>query len=158
MLVTLDTAIKHLATWTGTPIVEIALGSSNPNETGAYQEGALILKPQVPCAPCRHSSSCSQSSFVCQEDLSVNSVFAAIQLQLQLLNENNKAIKSRLLKNTILAFLDENQNKNYLNPIHYVHSSQEGWWSCNPLLKFKKGENNEGRNKKSVEIDYQANR
>jgi len=151
MLVTLDTAIKHLATWTGTPIVELALGSSNPYETGAYQEGAIILKSNVPCTPCRHSSSCSQSTFLCQDELSVDSVFAAMQLQLQ---SHNETLHANISENIILSFLEGKNNHQRLTPIHYVHSSPEGWWSCSSILNLKKREDYERRSKQSIEIDY----
>lgn len=150
LLITLDTAIKHLATWAGTPIVELALGSSNPKETGAYQEGALILHPQISCSPCRHSNACSQSSFLCHEDLSVNSVLLAVQLQLQIPGDfKNKNY------NPVIYSLLSGVNENLLTPIHYVHTSPGGWWSAQPIQKM---ENQDARrNQKPIEINYEAN-
>jgi len=154
LIVTLDTAIKHLASWAGVSIVELALGSSNPKETGAYQDGAIILKTQVPCSPCRHSNFCSQPSYLCHNDLSVESVFAAIQLQLTLAREK-KSIENSLEKyHLITEFIKMQKNNNYLAPIHFVETSEEGWWSCNSISKYEKGDFYERRTKKSVEVDY----
>ena len=155
LLVTLDTAIKHLATWTGTPIIELALGSSNPNETGAYQEGAMILKSRVPCAPCRHSSSCSQSTFICHENLSVESVFVAIQLQLhlQLECENKPFVEKNEKSKIINRILSGVINKSLLTPIHYVHSSEDGWWRGQAIQTLEM-ENPYARGyKESIEIN-----
>lgn len=43
LLVTGDTSIKHLAAQIGTPIVEIALGGSDPLKTGAFSANSLVL-------------------------------------------------------------------------------------------------------------------
>lgn len=44
LLVTGDTSIKHLAAQIGTPIVELALGHSDPVKTGAYATDAQVLR------------------------------------------------------------------------------------------------------------------
>lgn len=82
LLVTGDTSIKHLAAQTGTPIVEIAIGSSDPTKTSAYSDQSVILKTSAPCAPCSHSQACSQNSHICQEDVTVHKVFSAVWDQL----------------------------------------------------------------------------
>lgn len=156
LLVTLDTAIKHLATWAGIPIVELALGSSNPDETGVYQEGAIILKSQVSCSPCRHSKPCAQSSFICHDNLSVGSVFVAIQLQLhlQLECENKPFVEKSEKFKIINHFLAGVINKSLLTPISYVHSSEDGWWRGQAIQTLEM-ENHYGRRiKESVEINY----
>lgn len=79
LLITLDTAIKHLATWTAIPIIELALGSSRPDETGSYSEGSLILSPTTPCYPCRHRSECPHPRPLCHDDIKPDTVFAAVR-------------------------------------------------------------------------------
>lgn len=137
LLITLDTSIKHLASWAGTPIIELSLGSSNPNETGAYQEGALIVKTPAACSPCRHSQSCSQNSYVCHEQLMVESVLAAVHFQLiaktsdssvGILEKQTKLLK-KFMKN--VSHYDQ-----ILNSIFHVSSSVEGGWRSHPILEL----------------------
>lgn len=65
LLITGDTSIKHLANSAGIPICELSLGSSDLRRTGAYLTDSLILQPKVECAPCPHSSPCSQATHRC---------------------------------------------------------------------------------------------
>jgi hypothetical protein len=65
MLITTDTAVKHLACATATPILEIALGSADWRKTGLYCEGRLIAAPTTSCYPCPHSEACSRSRRDC---------------------------------------------------------------------------------------------
>ncbi|KYG67222.1 lipopolysaccharide heptosyltransferase-I [Bdellovibrio bacteriovorus] len=44
LLVTGDTSIKHLAAQAGTPIVELAIGPSDPIKTGAFSANSLVLQ------------------------------------------------------------------------------------------------------------------
>ncbi|MGZ3769184.1 MAG: glycosyltransferase family 9 protein [Bdellovibrio sp.] len=78
LLITVDTSIKHLAVQAGTPIVEIAIGSSDPIKTSAFCSNSVIVKSSVACFPCSHSQKCSQNSHICANDVSVHSVFAAV--------------------------------------------------------------------------------
>lgn len=82
LLVTGDTSIKHLAAQLGTPLVEIAIGSSDIRKTGAYSRNAVQLTSQVACAPCTHSAACPQKSHLCAEDVRVDQVFAGVWDQL----------------------------------------------------------------------------
>jgi len=82
LLVTGDTSIKHLAAQTGTPIVEIAIGSSDILKTGAYSARTVALTSAVACAPCSHSQPCSQKTHICAEDISMERVFGAVWDQL----------------------------------------------------------------------------
>lgn len=109
LLISLDTAIKHLATWTQTPIIEIAVGSSSPLETGAYQKDALILQPQVACHPCPHSSQCAYPEFLCHGAIDVDSVCAAIRFRLS--GETAKKQGS----------------------IFSVYQTAQGFWSLRPI-------------------------
>lgn len=70
LLVTGDTSIKHLACASRVPIIELSLGSSDFRRTGVYKAASLIIKPRVPCMPCKHSSSCHRPSHECAEKLS----------------------------------------------------------------------------------------
>lgn len=74
LLITGDTSIKHIAVATGVPVLEIALGSSNPQRTGAYATNAFILQARVACAPCAHSDRCRKISHECGEALSLQDV------------------------------------------------------------------------------------
>lgn len=78
LLITGDTSIKHIAAQIGTPIIEIAIGSSDPQKTGAYSKNKTILQTMVPCAPCSHSQACFQKSHICAEEITVDAVFAAV--------------------------------------------------------------------------------
>ncbi len=64
LLITGDTSIKHLAAQVGTPIVELALGHSDPVKTGAYATDTQVLCGILP------------------EEISVDDVFAAAWHQL----------------------------------------------------------------------------
>ncbi len=113
LLVSLDTAMKHLASWSQTPVIEIATGSSSPFETGTYQEGALILTAKVACYPCHHSANCSQSDFLCHRDITVDSVLAAIRFRLA------------------------GQTEECLKTIFSVYQSRQGLWSMQALIPNK---------------------
>jgi ADP-heptose:LPS heptosyltransferase len=43
-LVTVDTSIKHLACATGIPIIELAIGGSDPRHTGPFVDGAWVIQ------------------------------------------------------------------------------------------------------------------
>ena len=79
LLITVDTAIKHLAQATETKVVELALGSSEPQLTGAVRSEQLIVQAQVTCSPCEHSSDCPFESFYCQGQMSGDVLFSLIQ-------------------------------------------------------------------------------
>lgn len=98
LLVSCDTSIKHLAALTGTQIVEIALGSSDPSKTAAFSKKTAILRGTVDCAPCIHSKPCSQRSRVCEETVTVEKVFAAVCDQINGVKQNNISIHSRFEK------------------------------------------------------------
>ena len=65
LLISGDTSIKHLANAAAIPVLELSLGSSDWRRTGIYTPDCLILQPQVTCAPCPHSSPCSQVRHEC---------------------------------------------------------------------------------------------
>lgn len=81
LVLTGDTGIKHLASSTSTPIVELSIGSSDFRFTGAYTENAYILQSAVGCAPCVHSQPCHIGRHICAESIlpsHVSSVCLAI--------------------------------------------------------------------------------
>lgn len=108
LLVTGDTSIKHLAAQTGTPIVEIALGSSDPKKTSAYSNQSIVLASNAPCAPCSHSQSCSQSSHICEEDITVHKVFSAVWDQLSGEKLERQDLLLQLDRATWSLYLDKN--------------------------------------------------
>jgi ADP-heptose:LPS heptosyltransferase len=82
MLITGDTSAAHLAAETRTPCLVLSLGSSDPTKTSPWMFGAWTITTATTCAPCRHSSPCSQKLHLCSEDLkfsTVLSVFNGIQ-------------------------------------------------------------------------------
>jgi ADP-heptose:LPS heptosyltransferase len=84
LLVTGDTSIKHLAALREVPIVELALGSSQPLQVGSYSHDSVVLQTRVNCGPCPHSQPCSQSTHVCGDRLSVQAVFESVEIALGL--------------------------------------------------------------------------
>ncbi len=67
LLVTLDTAVKHLAAWTATPTLELSIGSSHPFKTAAFQAGNYIISAEMNCRPCQHSLDCLFHRNLCQD-------------------------------------------------------------------------------------------
>lgn len=82
-LITGDTSIKHLAAIYEVPILELALGSSQPLQIGAYANHSMILQSRVACGPCPHSKPCSEIRHKCSDEMSVSAVEEAV---LNLLN------------------------------------------------------------------------
>lgn len=78
VLVTVDTSIKHLANTTETPIIELALGSSQPHQTGAFKQNSVIFSGSSNCFPCSYSGSCSQQTHACGESVSPMQVSRAV--------------------------------------------------------------------------------
>lgn len=84
LLITGDTSIKHLAALHDLPILELALGSSQPLQVGAYSNNSVILQSRVSCGPCPHSEKCSQVSHRCGEQLPVTAAYEAARMLLNL--------------------------------------------------------------------------
>ncbi|MCB0384382.1 MAG: glycosyltransferase family 9 protein [Bdellovibrionales bacterium] len=70
LLLTGDTSIKHLASATDCPVVEISVGSSDYRKTGTYRKGNVIIQSKEPCAPCQHTVACGYESHRCGDRLS----------------------------------------------------------------------------------------
>jgi ADP-heptose:LPS heptosyltransferase len=84
LLITGDTSIKHLGALYDVPILELALGSSQPLQVGAYSNNSVILQSRVACGPCPHSQKCTQPTHICGETLAVAAVYAAARILLNL--------------------------------------------------------------------------
>jgi len=80
LVITGDTSIKHLAALFGAQILELSLGSSQPLQVGAYADGSIILESRVVCGPCPHSLPCNQSRHLCEEKMSLESVYDAVKI------------------------------------------------------------------------------
>lgn len=82
LLISGDTSIKHLAVAADCPVVELALGGSDPWRTGAYQEEAIILQPKTSCSPCVHSLPCGRAKKECAMDLDPHVVASVVAAKL----------------------------------------------------------------------------
>ncbi len=69
LLMTMDTAIKHLGALTGVQILELSFGSAQPKKTGAWMDEYHVVAPKINCWPCSHSKACSQATHACAEEL-----------------------------------------------------------------------------------------
>lgn len=78
LLVTGDTSLAHLAAETQTPVLVLSLGSSDFTKTMPWVQGAWVLSSEVPCAPCLHSSTCSQAQHLCGQSLKVTTVLNVV--------------------------------------------------------------------------------
>lgn len=78
LLISVDTAIKHLAALQGTLILEMAFGSAQPAKTGPWSEKYYFLSPTVSCWPCSHSRPCTQPTRVCAQQLRPADLHASI--------------------------------------------------------------------------------
>ncbi len=83
LVVTGDTAIKHLASASNTPVLELILGSADAYRTGAWKVGDVILRSRETCAPCGHSEKCHRASHACAESLPVDEVVQATRALLR---------------------------------------------------------------------------
>lgn len=63
LLVTPDTGPMHIASWVGTPVLNLSMGPVNPWETGPTAPGNHILRPALDCAGCWQ---CIHSKPVCK--------------------------------------------------------------------------------------------
>jgi ADP-heptose:LPS heptosyltransferase len=79
LLITGDTSIKHIGAGSGVPIVEVSVGSSSFERTGAYTDQVVILQAKQECAPCVHSGTCPYPSPACHDKISAEAVALAAQ-------------------------------------------------------------------------------
>lgn len=83
LLVSGDTSMLHWAAYYSTQSLGLFVGSANVFETFPLAEGSRLLTAKAPCWPCRHSQDCSQNSFLCHEEISVEDVFGQVCDMLQ---------------------------------------------------------------------------
>jgi ADP-heptose:LPS heptosyltransferase len=90
LLVTGDTAIKHMASAVECSTVEIALGSSKVFETGIYLKNSIVITSNEKCYPCRHSEKCHYKTPICRNSVSPKMVLDAIGIIINSKNINPK--------------------------------------------------------------------
>jgi hypothetical protein len=74
LMVTGDTAMKHLGSASSAPVLELILGSADAFRTGAWKVGDIVLRSREACAPCGHSEKCHRATHACAESLPVHDV------------------------------------------------------------------------------------
>lgn len=70
-----DSGPMHIAAALGKPTIAI-FGPTDPQKTGPYSKNALVIRHDVPCAPCRHRT-CDHHS--CMQKLDVEEVASALR-------------------------------------------------------------------------------
>lgn len=80
LLISCDSGPMHLAGAVGCPVVAL-FGAADERRTGPYGEAARVVRTRPPCAPCGRKH-CNQPSHLCMDELSVDSVLAAVNAQL----------------------------------------------------------------------------
>ncbi len=132
LLITGDTAIKHLASATDTPVLELALGSSKIFETGAFHSQAIVIEANVACAPCIHSVPCHYPIHVCSSYL-VPQIIARIAYA--------------ILKNDNSLISEAARDAQELMKIYRTNFDDNGTWTLNLIS----GGKNELRSRKLLE-------
>lgn len=109
LLVTGDTSIKHLAAQVGTPLIEIALGNSDPMKTGAYANDVLVHCEVNPA------------------DVKVEDVFQSVWSQLSAEQIRNKNFERDFERGVWKFYLDNSQAQaDYAKAIHSMTQSYSG--------------------------------
>lgn len=70
LLITGDTGIKHLASLTRCPVLELSLGPSDLRKTGVYSSGNWIIQSNESCAPCPQGQACPHLNHPCEKKIS----------------------------------------------------------------------------------------
>lgn len=120
LLVTGDTSVKHLASSSPCPVIELSLGSSDFRKTGVYRAKNLILQSREYCSPCPHSVACTRETHACAERLPPEAVALSM---LHLLHKNWLS-----LRQVAYEFADDVE-------IAMTHSSKAGYWLALPLTQ-----------------------
>lgn len=76
LLITNDSGPMHIAAAMGTPVVAL-FGPTDPELTGPYGRGHVVLRKNLECSPCMRKP-CSQGKTVCMDTISVEDVAAAV--------------------------------------------------------------------------------
>lgn len=69
LLITGDTAVAHLAAQCKTPMLAIYCGSADPYKTSPYLKNVYVVHSEEICAPCGHSTDCTQPRHMCSESI-----------------------------------------------------------------------------------------
>ena len=75
LLVTTDSGPMHLAAAVGTPVVAL-FGPTDPQRTGPYGDGHIIIRSDLPCSPCLRKE-CPTTK--CMQDIPPEQVYAAVE-------------------------------------------------------------------------------
>ncbi len=73
LLITNDTGPMHIAAASGTKILLLSCGTSNPNISGPYLKGSYALTPKTKCFPCKPSEVCTEMT--CHSALSFEEIY-----------------------------------------------------------------------------------
>jgi len=79
LLVTTDSGPMHLAAAVGTPVVAL-FGPTDPQRTGPYGDGHIIIRADLPCSPCLLKKCPTRK---CMQDILPEQVMAAIKGKLE---------------------------------------------------------------------------
>lgn len=120
LLVTADTAIKHLAAATPIPIVELCLGSSDPYRTGAYRSDVYIVRSRESCSPCVHSRPCHREQQFCAINTTTD---ALVSIASSVYSKN-----THLIKVVAEEFADEIE-------VLKTELKQCGFWTATPVTE-----------------------
>ena len=83
LLITTDSGPMHLAAAMKTPVVAL-FGPTDPQRTGPYGDGHIVVRRELPCSPC-FSKTCETQR--CMRDITVEEVFEAVWRNMGPLNE-----------------------------------------------------------------------
>ncbi|NQZ00586.1 MAG: glycosyltransferase family 9 protein [Bdellovibrionales bacterium] len=123
LMLSVDTSTKHIAAFTETPVVELALGGSDRYRTGVYQEGAVIISSQVDCFPCSHSQDCPLEQRLCETELDAQAVFEVIEQRVQGHElKQSEAIDSSGIRVEVVGY--DGFGFWYLNPVNKARSEE----------------------------------
>ncbi len=75
LFVTNDSGPMHIAATVGTPVIAL-FGPTDPERTGPYGDGHIVIRRNIPCSPC-FKKRCR--SPICMDEISVDEVFKAIE-------------------------------------------------------------------------------
>lgn len=77
VLITGDTGPMHLAAAVGTKVIAL-FGSMDPRRAGPYGDGHVVVRKDLPCAPCEEKV-CPLGTTQCMKDISVDEVFGEVR-------------------------------------------------------------------------------
>ncbi len=86
LLVTNDTGPMHIAAAVGTPTVSI-FGPTDPNRTGPYGNGHIVITADVECRPCFRKK-CRE--MICMDHISIEDVMGAVKKIIDLNGQEGK--------------------------------------------------------------------